>query len=118
NRPDNRMIVKAGIWASAFSSLTGSVVPGGGPSPPAAPANKACLSGVGDWTPTNGAKTIKVVYRGEVEDDGEPGSSDYYRMRMWIPSGSWTLSTLTAATCCTTTAAGAPAPYFDDNGTL
>ena len=118
NWTHNRKNHKGGLKASAFNSLTCSVVPGGGPAPPAAPANKACFSGVGDWTPTNGAKTIKVVYRGEVEDHGEPGSSDYYRMRMWIPSGSWTLSTLTAATCCTTTAAGAPAPYFDDNGTL
>jgi len=44
-----------------------------GPAPPAAPANQACFSGVGDWAASNGPKTVKVAYRVEVEDHGEPG---------------------------------------------
>jgi len=68
-----------------------------GPEPRKAPANKICISGVGDYTLSNGKKTEnKVVFRVDIEDRGELGGAqpigkanklnvpDRYRMRMWI----------------------------------
>ncbi len=61
-----------------------------GPEPSKAPANKICFSGVGDYTFTNGRKTVKAVFRVDVEDRGEGNSQsstappDRYRIRLWI----------------------------------
>jgi hypothetical protein len=61
-----------------------------GPTPPSAPANKICFSGVGDYTFTKGQKTVKAVFRVDIEDHGEPGGksgpapNDRYRIRLWI----------------------------------
>jgi len=118
NWTHDRKTGKGRLKASTFNSLTCSTVDGAGPAPPPAPANKACFSGVGDWSPTNGPKTMKVAYRVEVEDHGEPGKSDTYRLRMWIPTSTWTLSKLIPATCCTATSLQVATPDIDDSGTL
>lgn len=61
-----------------------------GPEPSAAPANKICFSGVGDFTFTTGPRTVKAVFRVDVEDHGEgnsqasPPPPDRYRMRIWL----------------------------------
>ena len=61
-----------------------------GPEPSKAPANKICFSGVGDYTFTTGRKTVKAVFRVDIEDRGEGNSHsstqplDRYRIRMWI----------------------------------
>jgi len=61
-----------------------------GPEPRHAPANKICFSGVGDYTFTTGNKTVKAVFRVDIEDRSEgnsPSSSpppDRYRIRLWL----------------------------------
>lgn len=61
-----------------------------GPLPSKAPANKICFSGVGDYTDTKGQKTIKAVFRVDIEDRSEgnsPASApppDRYRIRIWL----------------------------------
>jgi hypothetical protein len=61
-----------------------------GPSPAAAPANKICFSGVGEYTFTTGAKTVPAVFRVDIEDHGEGNSHanplprDRYRIRIWL----------------------------------
>lgn len=61
-----------------------------GPLPSKAPANKICFSGVGDYSDTNGQKTIKAVFRVDVEDRSEGNSPsskpppDRYRIRIWL----------------------------------
>ena len=61
-----------------------------GPLPRKAPANKICFSGVGDYTFTNGKKTVKAVFRVDIEDRSEGNSHasdlplDRYRMRIWL----------------------------------
>jgi hypothetical protein len=64
-----------------------------GPEPRRAPANKITFSGVGDYTFTNGKKTVKAVFRVDIEDRGEGNSHanplppDRYRIRMWFLDG-------------------------------
>lgn len=61
-----------------------------GPEPRHAPANKICFSGVGDYTLDNGAKTVKAVFRVDIEDRSEGNSHsstpppDRYRIRIWL----------------------------------
>jgi uncharacterized repeat protein (TIGR01451 family) len=61
-----------------------------GPEPRQARANKICFSGVGDYTFTSGNKTVKAVFRVDIEDHGEGNSpsstppADRYRIRLWI----------------------------------
>jgi hypothetical protein len=61
-----------------------------GPSPAAAPANKICFSGVGEFTFTTGPRTVNAVFRVDIEDHGEGNSNanplprDRYRMRIWL----------------------------------
>jgi hypothetical protein len=55
-----------------------------GPTPPAAPANKICFSGVGDYTDTTGQKTVKAVFRVDIEDRGQGQLPDRYRIRIWL----------------------------------
>ncbi len=61
-----------------------------GPEPRRAPGNKICFSGVGDYTFTTGNKTVKAVFRVDIEDRSEgngPSSSqpsDRYRIRIWL----------------------------------
>ncbi len=61
-----------------------------GPTPRRAPANKICFSGVGDYTYSNGPKTVKAVFRVDIEDRGEGNSrassppADRYRIRLWL----------------------------------
>ena len=61
-----------------------------GPEPRKAPANKICFSGVGDYTFTTGNKTVKAVFRVDIEDRGEGNSQanpvppDRYRIRIWL----------------------------------
>jgi len=61
-----------------------------GPEPRRAPANKICFSGVGDYTFTTGNKTVKAVFRVDIEDRSEGNSHssteppDRYRIRIWI----------------------------------
>jgi hypothetical protein len=65
-----------------------------GPEPRKAPANKITFSGVGDYTFTKGQKTVKAVFRVDIEDRGEGNShanplpTDRYRIRMWFLTGS------------------------------
>ena len=61
-----------------------------GPEPRKAPANRIAFSGVGDYTYTTGKKTLKAIFRVDIEDRGEGNShastqpNDRYRMRLWI----------------------------------
>jgi hypothetical protein len=61
-----------------------------GPLPRSAPANKICFSGVGDYTFTTGKKTVKAVFRVDIEDRSEGNSHastpppDRYRIRIWL----------------------------------
>src|SRR5438045_9796684 len=61
-----------------------------GPDPRHAPANKICFSGVGDYTFTAGNKTVKAVFRVDIEDRSEGNSQssapppDRYRIRIWV----------------------------------
>ncbi|HEY0551627.1 MAG TPA: hypothetical protein VGF13_18630, partial [Verrucomicrobiae bacterium] len=61
-----------------------------GPLPRRAPANKICFSGVGDYTFTTGNKTVKAVFRVDIEDRSEGNSQsstpppDRYRIRIWV----------------------------------
>jgi len=61
-----------------------------GPEPRRAPANKICFSGVGDYTFTQGNKTVKAVFRVDISDHGEgnspanPAPLDRYRIRIWV----------------------------------
>jgi hypothetical protein len=61
-----------------------------GPEPRRAPANKICFSGVGDYTFTTGQKTVKAVFRVDIEDRSEGNSqassppADRYRIRIWL----------------------------------
>src|SRR5262249_42125006 len=106
-----------------------------GPTPPRAPANKACFSGVGDFSASGGQRTMQVAFRVEVADRGEPGGTngpmppDAYRIRIWLPNptAGETAPNLAAAVCCTnatpeqgvvpgTNGATAGAPDIDDGG--
>jgi hypothetical protein len=117
---------------------------GCGPFPPAAPANKICFSGVGDYVCTQGKKTEnKVVFRVDLEDHSEPGGAhpkggspppDRYRMRMWFidptqVSSQATLNLRATVSCknaatevipCTLDCSGlsTPLPDIDDGGDL
>src|SRR5262249_23921614 len=61
-----------------------------GPLPRRAPGNKICFSGVADYTPTTGPKTVKAVFRVDIEDRSEGNSQasnppqDRYRIRIWL----------------------------------
>jgi hypothetical protein len=61
-----------------------------GPQPSPAPANKICFSGVGDFTFSTGPRTVKAVFRVDIEDHGEGNSAanplprDRYRIRIWL----------------------------------
>ena len=61
-----------------------------GPLPSKAPANKICFSGVGDYSDTSGPKTIKAIFRVDIEDRSEGNSQasapppDRYRIRIWL----------------------------------
>jgi hypothetical protein len=61
-----------------------------GPLPRKAPANKICFSGVADYTFTTGNKTVKAVFRVDIEDRSEGNSQssapppDRYRIRIWL----------------------------------
>ena len=51
------------------------------------------MTGVGNYNRNNGRRTIRVAFRVEVEDRGEPGAGrnagnleDVYRIRIWIPT--------------------------------
>jgi hypothetical protein len=99
-----------------------------GPEPPRAPANMACFSGVGEYSPTGGRRTLTVAFRVEVEDRSEPGGvngapADVHRIRIWIPvpSSGEIASELAAAACCTNatpTGQAARRPDIEDGGDL
>ncbi|MBI1825432.1 MAG: hypothetical protein HYR83_03520 [Planctomycetes bacterium] len=99
-----------------------------GPTPPAAPANIACFSGLGGWTPTNGKKDITVAFRVEVEDRGEPSTGtkaddtcDVMRIRIWIPAAGEDVKLLADGACCTNSnpvGQAARLPNIDDGGNL
>src|SRR5437867_3408785 len=100
-----------------------------GPEPRPAPANMACFSGIGDYAPAGGRRTLTVAFRVEVEDRSEPGGTngtpppDVYRIRIWIPNptAGETANDLAAGACCTNaspTGQAARAPNIDDGGSL
>jgi hypothetical protein len=79
-----------------------------GPEPRRAPANMACFNGVGDYNPSNGNRYLRVAFRIEVEDRGEPGAGanagaleDVHKVRIWIPKPGETAEDLAQASCCT-----------------
>jgi len=84
--------------------------------------NSACFSGTGTLNPTGtGKKLTTVAFRTEVEDDGEAGTNDFYRMRIWIPTGAETVKQLAAGACCTNaspTGQAGRAPDIDEGGNL
>ncbi len=89
-----------------------------GPSPPDAPANAICFSGLGSFTPTNGKKTETVVFRVEAVDRGEPGSkpSDHYTMLIWRPADQAEQQTLLMQVCCTSQVPTGRDPDIVDGG--
>jgi hypothetical protein len=94
-----------------------------GPEPRPAPANMACFSGIGDFNPTNGKRTIPVAFRVEVEDRSEPAvgkvaPDDVYRIRIWIPTQSETAQALADQACCTNANPTGRLPNVDDGGNL
>src|SRR5438552_995649 len=96
-----------------------------GPTPPAAPANIACFTGVGELNPTSGQRTVSVGFRVDLEDRGEPGagknsapSADVYRIRIWIPTGAETAADLAAAACCNNPNPSLRTPDIDDGAAL
>jgi len=95
-----------------------------GPEPRPAPANMACWSGVGDFNPTNGRRTIRVGFRVDVEDRSEPGGPqghappDVYRIRIWVPEGDETAWELADLACCTNADPLGRAPDIDDGNDL
>ncbi len=65
-----------------------------GPEPRRAPDNAICFSGVGDFAPDGGGRSLRsVVFRVDVQDHSEPGGGtgplppDRYRIRIWFLSG-------------------------------
>jgi hypothetical protein len=94
-----------------------------GPEPRRAPANMACFSGIGDFNPTNGRRTISVAFRVEVEDRSEPAvgkvaPDDVYRIRIWVPAQGETAAELADQACCTNANPTGRAPNVDDGGNL
>ena len=96
-----------------------------GPEPRKAPANMACWSGVGDFNPTRGKKTIRAAFRVEVEDRSEPGvgkllPDDVYRIRIWVPGQGESPEVLAAMACCTISNLNLDIrpPNIDDGGAL
>jgi uncharacterized repeat protein (TIGR01451 family) len=106
------------LHAKSYNSLVCAFDKGAGPDHPVVNANKACFSGVADYNPTNGKKTILVAFRVEVEDRGEPGKDDRYRMRVWIPTSTETSDDLARQACCTNAAPVGRTPNLDDDGRL
>jgi hypothetical protein len=116
--------------ASDYNSLVCQLDDGEGPEPRPAPANKACWSGIGDFNPTKGRKEVRVAFRVEVEDRGEPGAGknagaqdDVYRIRIWvpIPSSNETPEGLAMDACCENpepVGKAARQPDIDDGGNL
>jgi hypothetical protein len=107
------------------SDTGGQLCPGScGPQPPNAAANKICFSGPGNYTETKGHKNLNVVFRVDVEDHGEPGTADRYRIRIWfVEPDSTPGETLRQAVACAdpTTEAVSSAvapPDIDDGGIL
>ena len=85
----------------------------------------ACFSGLGDYNPSNGKKTVTVAFRVEVEDRSEPGAGkvaadDLYRIRIWIPGQSESPEVLAAMACCTVSDANLTirTPNIDDGGRI
>jgi hypothetical protein len=95
-----------------------------GPEPRPAPANMACWSGIGDFNPTNGRRTIRVAFRVEVEDRSEPGGPqgsdpvDVYRIRIWVPGDGEDVWDLADQACCTNADPTGRAPDVDDGDDL
>ena len=96
-----------------------------GPEPRRAPANIACWTGVGNYNPTNGRRTLRVAFRVEVEDRGEPGAGrnagnleDVYRIRIWIPTHSEDENVLANQACCTNAIPDIRPPDVSDGGNL
>ncbi|MBI3833811.1 MAG: DUF4215 domain-containing protein [Planctomycetes bacterium] len=102
-----------------------------GPLPRPAAANIICFSGIGDWTDTNGHKNVKVAFRVEAEDRGEPSTGknsddtcDYHRIRIWVPKIGEDAAVLADQACCTTAldsnlnVPGIRRPDIDDGGNL
>jgi len=86
-----------------------------------------CFNGVGDYNGTNGNRSVRVAFRVEAEDRGEPASGnnsgsleDVYRIRIWVPRSGETADDLAAASCCTIPGdrLGIRAPDVDDGGNL
>jgi hypothetical protein len=79
-----------------------------GPTPPAAPANVACFTGIGTIRKTGLGKPAEpVAFRVNVEDRGEPGggrnsapTADVYRIEIWAPKGNEKAADLAAKACC------------------
>jgi hypothetical protein len=99
------------------------------PAPLRAPANMACFSGVGEYSPTGEKSTVTVAFRVDVEDRSEPRGArgapppDAYRIRVWIPvpSSGETARELAAGACCTNplpTGKAVRRPEVDDGGDL
>ena len=82
---------------------------------PSAPANSACFSGIGSLST---CAPTQVVFRAETVDRGDPGTSDAYRLRIWIPTSTTDRDALLKAVACTIATPSVRAPTVDDGGTL
>jgi hypothetical protein len=100
-----------------------------GPEPRRAPANIACWTGVGNYNPSHGRRTLRVAFRVEVEDRGEPGAGrnagnleDVYRIRIWIPQHTGQNqedeNELADLACCTNPSPDIRPPDVTDGGNL
>jgi len=90
-----------------------------GPTPPRAPANIACWTGVGEF------RNQEVAFRVEVEDRGEPGAgknndntNDVYRIFIWVPTGTETADSLAKAACCLSTPPDIRRADVEDGGNI
>ena len=100
--------------------------PAVGPELPAAPANVACFSGIGNYSDSGRKRATRVAFRVEVEDHGEPGAGgtapdDVYRIRIWIPQTGETVDQLAADACCCNpepTNGASRRPDVDDGGPI
>jgi len=99
-----------GLSANTFNSLVCSCLGGNtGPGTPCldaehplTEADHICITGVGDFSPDTGPKTsMRVAFRFEATDHGEPGREDLYEMHILMPAPGQTVDDLAKAICCT-----------------
>src|SRR5262249_5840162 len=83
-----------------------------GPTPPPAPSNVACFSGTGQLG--FGPNAVRVAFRFEIRDHGEPGVLDENRIKIWIPTGQETAESIAEQIACTDTCSAFRSPDLEE----